>query len=256
MFKKLLLVGVIAVAAVAVLKGTKFFGYAKQEVASLREAIDDQIPVEKKIAQMRKEVNALDGDIEKVKNELATSIVNVRDLTTKTAKVRAGVETEHQGLVARGEALKDATEKVKVGGAFVPVGEAKEQLKRDVQIHVKRKAQMETMEKMLSQQERIKETLEKQFDQLLRQKEELKAEIDAVEAEYKALQLQQIESKYQTDDTRLAKVKESLRGLRHKLDIEKESLKLTPKAIEGTSPASTESVDEILAPLTVTKKAE
>ena len=84
------------------------------------------------------------------------------------------------------------------------------------------------------------------------QKRELGAQIDAVEAEYKALQLQQIESKYQTDDTKLARIKESLRTMRTKLDVEKEKLKLTPKVHEA--PASTtgaeQSVDEILAPLT------
>jgi hypothetical protein len=61
-----------------------------------------------------------------------------------------------------------------------------------------------------------------------------------------------MESKYQTDDTRLAKIKESLRGLRNKLDVEREKLKLTPKVYEApTSPTGAEqTVDEILAPLT------
>ncbi len=257
MFKKLLLVGVIAAVAVVGLRGTKFFGYAKQEVASWREAIDDQIPVEKKIAQMRKDVGALDKDIEKVKTELATAIVRVRDLTGETADMRVAVDAEQKAILARGEALKNALDgkpekdgTVKVNA--VSAAEAKDRLRRDVNLLKAKRTHLEGLEKALAQQERAKEILEKQFDEMRRQKEELKVQIDAVEAEYKALQLQQMESKYQTDDTRLAKIKESLRSLRNKLDVEKEKLNLTPKVHEApvTSTTSAESVDDILAPLT------
>lgn len=257
MFKKLLLVGVIAAAGVFVMKGTKFFGYAKQEVFSWKDWADDQVPVEKKIAQMRKDVAGLDNDLERVKTELATAIVKVRELTAQTTDLRAVVSTEQKTLQARGDAIRDAIagkpdqgETVKVNA--VSVTDAKERLARDVNVWKSRKNQLDGLEMQLAHHERIKATLENQFDSMRRQKEELKAQIDAVEAEYKALQLQQIESKYQTDDTRLARIKESLRTMRTKLDVEKEKLKLTPKVHEA--PASTtgaeQSVDEILAPLT------
>ena len=257
MFKKLLLVGVIAAAGVFVMKGTKFFGYAKHEVAEWKDWADDQVPVEKKIAQMRKDVAGLDKDLEKVKTELATSIVKVRELTAQKTDLQAIVDAEQKNLQARGEAIRDAlagktdadgTVKVKA----VSVTDAKERLKRDVAVWNSRKAHLDALEQALAQHERIKATLEEQFDSMRTQKEQLRAEIDSVEAQYKTLQLQQIESKYQTDDTRLARIKESLRTMRTKLDVEKEKLKLTPKVHEA--PASTtgaeQSVDEILAPLT------
>lgn len=256
MFKKLLLVGVIAAAGVFVLKGTKFFGYAKQEVAEWKNWADDQVPVEKKIAQMRKDVVALDGDLERVKTELATSIVKVRELTAQESDLRAVVTAEQKALQARGDAIRDAVagkpddDRTKVNA--VSVADAKERLARDVSVWTSRKTHLDALAQSKAHHERIKETLERQFDELRRQKEDLKAQIDAVEAEYKALQLQQIESKYQTDDSRLARIKENLRTMRHKLDVEKEKLKLTPKVHEA--PASTagaeQSVDEILAPLT------
>jgi chromosome segregation ATPase len=257
MFKKLLLVGVIAAAGVFVLKGTKFFGYAKQEVVSWKDWADDQVPVEKKIAQMRKEVVGLDGDLEKVKTELATSIVKVRELTAQSADQRAIVTSDQKQLQARGDAIRDAlAAKPEADGKTVKVNaisatEAKERLARDVNVWKSRKTHLDALEQSLAHHERIKATLEQQFDSLRTQKEDLKAQIDAVEAEYKALQLQQIESKYQTDDTRLARIKENLRSMRTKLDVEKEKLKLTPKVHEA--PASTtgaeQSVEEILAPL-------
>ena len=257
MFKKLLLVAVIAAAGVFVLRGTKFFGYAKQEVASWRDAIDDQIPIEKKIAQMRKDVASLDGDIEKVKTELATAIVRERDLTAQKNELEGLVSAEQTRLLALGEAIKDVAEKANAGGSAtvkygtvaISVADAKERLARDVNVLKARKVQLAALSQSAEQHRRIKETLEKQFDEMRRQKEDLKAQIDAVEAEYKALQLQQMESKDQTDDTRLARIKENLRNLRTKLDIEKEKLKLTPKVHEVPAAGPEQTVDEILAPL-------
>lgn len=251
MFKKLLVIGLVAAASVAVLKGTRFFGYAKHEVRAWRESIEDRVPVETKIAQMRKDVGALDKDIEKVAHELAREIVEVRDLTHKTGELRAGLETAHKGLLVRAEELKDATERVKVGGRFVSVPEAKERLKKDVDLHLKKKQSLDSQEKTLASRERIKETLKNQLDSMMRQKEELKAAIDNVEAQYKELQLQQVESKYQTDDSRLAKIKESLHEMQKKLDIEKEKLALTQKIrAEEPTAATGQTVDEIIAPLT------
>ena len=136
MFKKLLLVGVIAAAGVFVLKGTKFFGYAKHEVVSWKDWADDQVPVEKKIAQMRKDVVGLDKDLERVKTELATAIVKVRELDGQAAELTTIVEAEQTTVLARGEAIKDAaTEKVEFRkGTFISIPEAKERLARDVSI--------------------------------------------------------------------------------------------------------------------------
>ncbi|HET6575148.1 MAG TPA: hypothetical protein VFG68_16190 [Fimbriiglobus sp.] len=260
MFKKLLLVGVIAAAGVFVLKGTKFFGYARQEVAEWKNWADDQVPVEKKIAQMRKDVAGLDKDLDKVTTELATSIVRVRELEGQTTDLRAVVNAEQKNLQAQGESIRDVAERanaggsamVKYGSSTITVTDAKERLARDVNVWKSRKTHLDALEQSKAHHEQIKGTLEKQFDEMRRQKEQLKAEIDSIEAQYKALQLQQIESKYQTDDSRLARIKENLRSMRHKLDVEKEKLKLTPKVHEA--PASTtgaeQSVDEILAPLT------
>lgn len=255
--KKLLLVGALIVGGFAAFKfGSVAVHNATSEnqVASWKEIFKKKSgheSVEKTIAQMRKDVAGLDKDIDHVKDELAKEIVEVRELTGKTNDLRASVDTEQKVLMARGEAVKDATEKVKYGNTMISITDAKERLKRDVSNHVKRKTQLDAMEKALGHRERIKDTLEKQLDGLLKQKQEVKVEIEAIEAEYKALQLQQIESKYQTDDSKLAKVKEDLRGLRKKLDIEREKLALTPSVQEDrpVTPTSAESVEDILAPL-------
>jgi hypothetical protein len=59
-----------------------------------------------------------------------------------------------------------------------------------------------------------------------------------------------MESKYQTDDTRLARIKEGIRELQAQIQVEREKLRLLPVALESSpAPAADKSVDDIMAPL-------
>ena len=251
MLKKLLIVGVIAGAAMLAFKGTKFISHVKHEVSSARDWAEGQLPMEKKFAHLRKDVSTLDRDLEKVKNDLAREIVEVRELNQKTGELRAQVETEKKTLVARGDVITESTEKVRYGTVTVSIPEAKNRLERDVKVHVNNQNRLKMLEATLTSRETIKETLQKTLDTMKTKKAEMLAEIDAVEAEYKTLQLTQVESKYQTDDSKLAKIKETLRDLKKSVEIEKEKLALTP-SIREEQPATdaSKSVEDILAPLT------
>jgi ribosomal protein L29 len=84
------------------------------------------------------------------------------------------------------------------------------------------------------------------------QKAELTATVDELEAQLAALKLQQTESKFQTDDSRMAKIKEDIRNLKTKVDVEREKLKLMPVAHDAAAPAAPtggKSVDDILGGL-------
>lgn len=257
MLKKLFWIGVIAgVAMVSVkaVKNTNISSAVRQEVAELRDWADSKVPVEKKIASLRKEVKFMDKDIEKAASELAREIVEVRELNREVLALRASVERQTKDVFARGEVIRDASEKVsssKENGLTTSVNEAKELLKADVARLKDRQRSLESLEKTLATRERIKLSLENQLDTLKKKKLEVSASIDAAEAKFKDLQLQQMESKYQKDDTRLSKIKDSLRDLNKMLDIKAEELKLAPTVYEGSSlPASQQTIDDILAPVT------
>ena len=253
MWKKLLVVGVIAAVAFAGIRATKH----GRELINVWKA-ETAPTTEEKLADLRKEVAKLDKDVEKVKTELAKEIVAVRTLSTDVTEQRASLDAGNQKLMARGEEIKDSGERVKSGSTFISVPEARERLKKDVAIHVQKKNTLEAKEKTLVQREAIRDTLQKQLEALVRAKQEMLAEIDSVEAEYKNLQLQQIEAKYQFDDSRLAKIKEQLRTIRNDVDIEKEKVRINEEVnpkLEAKSVATDagQTVDQILAPLTGNK---
>jgi len=257
MFKKLLLIGVIGGAAFFALKGTKFFGLAKQEIAEAQTWLDAQVPIEKEIKRLRKEVASLDKDRGDVANLLAKEIVAVRELRTNTEDLRTALKGEKEQLQAKADELRDIagenpTVKVKYRGSLVSVPEAKAMLKADVARYGIKEGNLKNMEKSLGFRERNKENLEKQFDVLKRQKEDLSIQLDRLAAEFEALKLEQMESKFQTDSTRLAKIKESIRTIGTRLEEQRERLNLEPRVRNedtGVGAANHETVDEIMAPI-------
>ncbi|QEL19972.1 GumC domain-containing protein [Limnoglobus roseus] len=255
MCKKLLIMAIVGVVAFSAIKGTKAFNYAKQEVAGVGEWVDSQIPTEKKIQQLRKEVKQLDKDIDKAQNALVGEIVDVERLAKDVATLKGEVTTEQAKVVAMGDKIKDAKEKVAYGRTTLSPDAALQQLNNDTKRVVARKTTLSNMEQTLTSRERIKDALQKQVEGLRRNKQDLSVAIDKLEAEYKVLQYEQIESKFQVDDSRLAGVKQSLRDLQRDVDVQRQKLKMSPTLMEDGPPANGLSVDEILAPLT-SKKGE
>jgi chromosome segregation ATPase len=254
MCKKLLIAAIVGVVAISAIKGTKLFSYAKQEVADVGDWMDSQVPIEKKIQRLRKDVKQLDKDIDKAQTAYVTEVVDVDRLSKKVAEWKSGVESDHDKIVAMGEKIKTANKDAKLKVTYgkhenVSTDKALQLLQDDTKQLVARKATLGSMEQTLSARVRIKDALQKQLDGLRRNKQEMTVAIDKLEAEYKVLQYEQIESKYQMDDTRLAGVKQSLSDLQREVDIQRQQLKLAPTIAEDGPPANGLSVDEILGQL-------
>jgi len=263
MLKKMVILGVIGFVTVTALGGTKLASYIRSEIRDARERAENNIPPEKEIARLRNELKLLDKDIMTVVNQLAKERVEVKDLQEKVETLAAKQKTDNDLLQARAKAIKDAesgqtggTQQVSFGSRKLSLDAAKAELKDGVKRFGTNQKSLDSMEATLALRIKNRDILEKQLETLKNQKTELAVAIDAMESELKALQLQQMESKYQTDDTRLAKIKEDLRNLKKKVDVKREELRLMPAALDApvAPAASTESVDDIMAPLNAPAK--
>jgi len=253
MLKKLVILAGVGFVAVFALKETRMASYIRSGVSAIREEAENFIPPEQEIARLRNEIKELEKDRNKVINQLATERVQIKNLKEKADELRAQQVKDKDMLQTRAEAIKKATEYVNFGDRKLTVAEAKGELETGVKRFTANQKSLESMDVTISHREKIKENLEKQFDTLKNQQTDLVAAVDALEAELSNLKLQQMESKYQTDDSRLAKIKEDIRTLRTKMDIEHEKLKLMPAALEGSS-NSGKSIDDIMAPLSGSTK--
>ncbi len=255
MLKKMVLLAVVGFVAVTALAGTKIGSYIRSEIKDARQRAEDNIPPEKEVTRLRNELKMLDKDMMTVVNHLAKERVDVNQLQDKVNEISAKQEGAKALLKDRATAIKKAEGFVVFGHRKLSVDSAKEELAEGVKRYEANKKTLSTLEQTLTVRVRVRDTLEKQLETLKNQKTELATAIDGLEAEINAVKLQQMESKYQTDDSRLARIKEDMRKLKTRLEVEREKLKLMPAALEPTAPpaSSGKTVDEIIAPLTGSK---
>ncbi len=262
MLKKMVILGVIGFVAVSALGGTKVASYIRSEIRSARESAENNIPPEKEIARLRNELKLLDKDIMSVVNQLAKERVDVNQLREKTDELTAKQNKDKELLNGRAAAIKTAEasqtgeQHVSFGNRKLSLDAAKAELEDGVKRFAANQKSLDSMDATLALRIKNRDVLEKQLEVLKNQKTELAVAIDAMESELAALKLQQMESKYQTDDTRLAKIKEDLRKLKTKVEVEREKLKLMPAALDAPAAPSTsgKSVDDIMAPLNAPAK--
>jgi chromosome segregation ATPase len=246
MLKKLVILGVIGFVAVSVVSGTKLASYIRSEINAARERAENNIPPEKEIQRLRSEIKLLEKDTLTVINELAKQRVAVNDLQAQTDELASKQSKDKELLTARIDAVEKAEGHVTFGNRTLNIADAKAELDVATKRYETNQKSLASMQALLANRIKVRDALEKQLETMKAQKAELTAAVDAMEAELAVLKLQQMESKYQTDDTRMAKIKEDLRKLKTKVDVEREKLKLMPAALEpNATPANTPSTDDL-----------
>ena len=254
MFKKILVVGAAGLLIAAVLTQTKVGKHLTRQWDRAEQYLENQIPPEEEVARIKKEVASLDRDIDKAKGSLAEENVEVRYLSKKVDDLRAATEKSRTAVEARGRSLKEATDTrfVKSDGRSIEFGTAKGQLADEVRRHNTLEKEFKANEKMLAVRERTRTMAEQHLQALITEKAQLESDVLDLEALIKQVKVEQVQSKYQNDGTRMARVKEDLAKLKKRIEVQREKLIITKKV----DPDSVEhkSVDEILADLD--RKAE
>jgi chromosome segregation ATPase len=264
MLKKMVVLAVVGFVGVAALGGIKkvrqdVHAWCEKNLNGKDEKKDDKDSLtQKDIERLKKDLKELDKDVIGTINQLAKERVEVADLEKQVQELEKKQEADKALLDSRAAAIKRATEiknspepgMVVFGTRKLSVPEALAELESGVARYKSNEKSLTSLKTLLVQRQRVRDALEKQLEALKNQKAELTNAVNALEAELALLKLQQTESKYQTDDTKLAKLKENIRAAEKKLAIEREKMKLMPAALEPNAPAaSNKSVDDIMAPL-------
>ena len=249
MCKKILFVGAAGLLIAAVLTQTKAGRYLSLQWDRAEKHFESKIPPEEELAQIKKNVASLDKDIDRAKGSLAEENVECRLLTQKVSDLRTQTEKSRAYVEARGKTLKEATDTkfVKWDGRTVDVSKAKEDLATDVRRHNALEGEFKANEKMLAVRERTRGMAEQHLQALITEKARLDSDVIDLEALIKQVKVEQVQSKYQNDGTKMAQVKEDIAKLKKRIEIQREKLNISKKW--GTDTVENKSVDEILAGL-------
>ena len=248
--KKVLLIGGIAALGLALVGGfgavKKQLSYAKQNVQAW---MDENTDPEQEIKRLKGEVAKLDGEENAIKNDLAKEIAATEKLTKDTAALRAAVDTERKDVLAFGDLIRDAKDKVSVGKVSMNVDDAKRKLASDAKNVQKREKMLSDRETALKSREESKAVLYAQLNEIQELRRSLTVELDAIETEYKALKLQGMKSKYHRDDSKLSEVREGIEKLKDKVAEKRARVDLDSGKTTKAEVETLGSVDDILAPL-------
>jgi phage shock protein A len=249
MMKKLIAILIIGVIGAVALAGTKAGSYIRSQLFTAQEDIENSIEPNTEIRRIRFEIGQLDKDVDIVKGELAEANVNVRLLSREVEDLRKDVDLSEKSARVHGEAVKSASENDKLlwGNRQVGYAEAKDLLFAEVKRHNDLKARLHSKENALVSQSQTRDRIDQQFHAMMDQKDELTNNVMDLESEVRLAQVEQVNSKYQDDGTRMAKIKKSMADLRKRMLIQREKLSLNKTAEK--SPAASRTVDEILSGL-------
>ena len=242
MLKKMVVVAAVGAVAFVAIRGTKVASYICSEVQAVRQQAESSIPPDKEIARLKSEVEQLDGDIKKLVYHLAKERVEVNQLKERVDEMTAKQAKDLAAFDSRAAALEKAeksnTQQVSYGDRSVSLNDARRDLDSALNRLENNKKSIAAHESLLNNRIKVRDTLEKQLEAMKNQKSELANSVDAMEAELAALKLQQMESKYQTDDTRLARIKEDMQKLKTRVAVEREKLNLMPTLHDDALPAT------------------
>lgn len=248
MLKKVAIVGAAGLLAATVLSNTKVGSYACAWVDRAEKRIEASVPPEEEVRRIKSEVNKLDRDIDRAKGSLAEEVFEVRYLKGRVDELRVQVDKSRGIVEMRAKMLKDNsdTKFVKWDGREISYTRGKELLANEVRAFKNMETEFKAEETKLATHQRTRELAEQLLQSLVSQKAEMEAAVTELEAAIKIARIEQVESKYQNDGTRMAEIKESIKALHKRLDVQREKLALTKK-IDSRSSVENKSVDEIMA---------
>lgn len=249
MFKKLFVIAVIGIVGAYIISDTRAGSHAWAWANRMGSKLESKVAPEAELARIRHEVGQLDGDIDKVKGDLAEANVNVRLLRREVDDVRKEIHLSDAAVRKHAEIIKaaQAEDQIQWGARLVSYGNAKELLMNEVKRHNDLKTRCKIREQALTTQEQTRDLVEQQLQEMLRQKDELVGAVSEMEAELKLASVEQIRSKYQNDGTRMGEIKSSLSDLRKRVLVQREKLRVAETY--SKNPAADKSVADILSDL-------
>ncbi|HEX3148314.1 MAG TPA: hypothetical protein VHR66_09545 [Gemmataceae bacterium] len=249
MFKKVAIVGAAGLLTAAVLTQTHVGSYLCHQFNKADKYLESKIPPEEEIRQIKEEVASLDKEIDKARGSVAEERWEAKSLKGKVEEKRAQAETNRSAVEARARVLKEAgnSSKIKFDGREIPYDRAKEMLQAQVNAQKNIEKEVKALETMQAVREKTRDLAEQHLQALVTQKAELEAAVTELEADVKLAKIEQVQSKYQNDGSKMADVKERLNGLRKRIEVQREKLNLAKQYDKAT--VENKTVDEIMAEL-------
>jgi len=186
----------------------------------------DQVPLDWEIDRVRDEVSKIDNDISRARGPLARQLYEVEELKKDIGDHRARLDQEKKTLLTMKADVESGNQYIVYGDTRYPASRIKEKLTKDFDAFKTSEKALDTKEKLLQSKEEGVAAAREQLDAMRGVKEQLTVELSQMDTELKLIRLQETKSKFHVDDSRLARIKDSIKDMHRRIDIAKKELAL------------------------------
>lgn len=226
MFRKILVGAAVVALGLFALHASGLSSYPATAFGNIKKTLKKKVPLEFEIERLRTEVARLVPDMKKHLSTIAEEMAAVDSLKEEITQTRANLAKQKDSILAMTKALENGTTKVALGNREFSATRIKEKLARDFESYQRCEAELQSREKLLEAREKSLDAARDQLATIRTQKQQLELEVAQLEAELKTVRAAQSRSKFQFDDSNLARCKATLAELRNRLKVEQNALVL------------------------------
>jgi chromosome segregation ATPase len=198
-----------------------FGSHMKTAWNNVSKQVKSSVPPDFEIARLRTEINGLDKDLSGNFDALANETVAVKRLKEYIGDMQARLEKQKTVVLKLRRDLATGAQRVSYGGVEYSADELRDTLAREFDAYKAAEEAIKAKEVELKARQQGLDAGRAKIDAMRSAKEKLSAELAKIEAEYKRVQVTQVRSEFQVDDSHLARIKNSMKDLRDRIDAMK-----------------------------------
>lgn len=220
MIKKALLGSGAALALALFFFGRDAVSYVSTSTGYLKDAVKDSVPIDFQIQRARQMIDQLVPEVRKNMHTIAKEEVLVERLERQIADAQANLDKDKSELMRLKTDLSSGAVSYHYAGRSYSVQQVKLDLANRFDRYKTNEATLTSLQEIHNARQRSLEAARQKLEGMLASKRQLQVEVENLEARTQMLAAAQTTSQYQFDDSQLGRVKELVRDLRTRLDVD------------------------------------
>lgn len=227
MIRKIFMAAALTAVGLIVLNHAGLHGYGATALHKIKGVCKSQVPIEFEIERLKYQIAELVPDMRRNLSSIAEEMVATANLRDEIQETHANLAKQKDAIVSMTKDLETGATSISYGGRDYARERIREKLNRDFRSYQRCEAELKSKEKLLDAKERALDSAREQLGTIRTQKQELEVQVAQLEAELKSVRLAQSRSKFQIDDSALARCKATLADIKNRLKVEQKTTELT-----------------------------
>lgn len=220
MLKKAILGSLAVASAGGFFFGSDAFSYLKTGVASVRDAVRAEVPIEFEMERAKKEIESLVPEIRKSLKLVAEQQIDIENMRKAIDARTAALEEQEEAILALNEDLKSGDTQFVYAGRTYTVSEVQRDLTERFNRFKVAQATLKDQQQMLADKEQALEANRQILENMLSQKKDLEVQMERLMAKMQTIEARKQISNLSIDDSQLARAKSLISEIDKKLDVE------------------------------------